>query len=304
MRSQITNIETLIEISKYKSFTKAADSLGISGPAVSKRIDTLESHLKKPVINRSTRKVVLTPFGLQLINKMEEAFEVIDNIQAWAISGKDTPSGTVHVVSFDETVYDTTIAPYISEFRKKYPTITIAYREIATPKDLDEIKADVIWGAGQYAGIRKPGLVAKPITTSSFGIFASPRYLKKYGQISELADLKGKSMISYSNRIPADYIFHVDNSAITGIGGIQMDIAMQTNRGYIDLAAEGHGVINCSWENQNLQNYLNTGELVPVLKDYWINDMSIYAFYDVSHYSVPHVRTFIDFFYAKLESHS
>ena len=57
------SFDIMMEVSKHKSFTKAASKLGISGAAVSKQIKILEDRLQLVLFNRTTRVVTLTDAG-------------------------------------------------------------------------------------------------------------------------------------------------------------------------------------------------------------------------------------------------
>lgn len=58
---EFNQIEAFINVAKFKSFSKAADSIFLSQPAISAHIASLEKELKVQLFNRTSREVFLTP---------------------------------------------------------------------------------------------------------------------------------------------------------------------------------------------------------------------------------------------------
>ena len=74
------SFDVMIEVSKHKSFAKAASKLGISGAAVSKQVKALEDRLQLVLFNRTTRVVTLTDAGEQLYETLTRSEEEITGV--------------------------------------------------------------------------------------------------------------------------------------------------------------------------------------------------------------------------------
>lgn len=303
MKEYIQHLDTLKRISELGSFSLAASSLGISGPAVSKRIECLEKYLGKPVLQRSTRKVSLSPFGSELLLKIESLFSELDNVGSWAKTTDPNSSGKIHLVSFDEFVFQATLAPKIPEFTEKYPNILLHFEEVSPPVNQPIPQADIFWGVGDSIGKRVPGLIKKVIASSTLGIFASPKYMAKAPPLNNPNDLSSHKMVSYNNRQPRNQIFFQDSESRSNIRSKTVTPAIETNRGHVRMAKAGLGIVNCMADCDEVVQAVQEGTLIPVLKEYWIGPFPINAYYDISNYSVPHIRTFLNYFTGPLTDH-
>ena len=119
----IDNLATFIEIAKNKSFSRAAESLQLTQPAVSKRVVALETALSAKLLDRNGRNVhlteagqVLLPSARQITNEWSRIEQAIDNLG-------DGVSGPLCIGTSEHT--STHLIPGILEtFRKRYPKVT------------------------------------------------------------------------------------------------------------------------------------------------------------------------------------
>ena len=70
-----------MEVAKYESFTKAADSLYLTQPTISKMIKSLEEDLEVVLIRRSTKKVELTDAGKVVLLQAQKIVESVQNLE-------------------------------------------------------------------------------------------------------------------------------------------------------------------------------------------------------------------------------
>ena len=75
-----TGYEMFREVANHSSFSKAANSLGVSGPAVSKQVKSLEQRLGLVLFHRTTRAVSLTQAGRQLIDALNRGDDEISSL--------------------------------------------------------------------------------------------------------------------------------------------------------------------------------------------------------------------------------
>lgn len=76
-------LRSLLEVAKYGSFSKAADNLFISKPALKKQIDTLESDIGFPLFIRNSQGLVLTKLGADFIPRAKQILDDWDDLVAW-----------------------------------------------------------------------------------------------------------------------------------------------------------------------------------------------------------------------------
>lgn len=123
-------------VAKNGSFSRAANELSISQPAISKSIKTLEEQVNVKFFIRKRDGVVLTDAGQTIYNKIKEAMELINSAENDLKSIIDMKSGTINIGA-SKTILHEFLMPHIKSFHEKNPKITI---RIFTDKTGDLIK--------------------------------------------------------------------------------------------------------------------------------------------------------------------
>lgn len=118
-----------VQIADRQSFTRAAEDLGISQPALSRSIQKLEEELGQPVFERKTRSVALTDAGLLLQSRAQQVLTILEDARAEITD--DGQSGRVRVGAIP------TIAPYflpevLQRFSREFPKATLIVQENTT----------------------------------------------------------------------------------------------------------------------------------------------------------------------------
>ena len=117
-------IPIFVAVVENGGFTSAADRLGISKSAVSKRISQLEARLGVQLLHRSTRRISLTEAGERYFGHAVEAFAAAKEAEDAVAQLQGAPQGRLRInapMSFGRLH----IAPLIPEFLKRYPGIEI-----------------------------------------------------------------------------------------------------------------------------------------------------------------------------------
>jgi DNA-binding transcriptional LysR family regulator len=294
-------IRTLADVHQMGSFTAVANSRGVSAMAISKQVSGLESQLNEPLINRSHRKVSLTESGVLLLERSQVLLDEHTALNDWLEGRNQKPSGTLKVAGLEEEVIALTITPWVSEFLDLYPDIHLELNLITDFQQILEIPTDIYWGLGKYLGDKQPGLKRKPLLTSRYGIYASDRYLARYGEPKTPSDLTDHYVIGNLNNKPTNSLI------VKGGLGFQSDdydgdylkAKVTTVTGSFELAEQGLGIINCAevlFDSYYAQRH---ERLKPILQDYWMDGIEAFAYYHQTKIEQPKVRAFLDFFYEK-----
>ena len=101
---EIEQLRQFLVVADLQNFTRAAESIGLSQPALSRSIQRLEDELGQPVFERQTRKVVLTDAGQLLQSRAHQILAIVEDTKA-EISD-DGESGRIRLGAIP------TIAPY------------------------------------------------------------------------------------------------------------------------------------------------------------------------------------------------
>ena len=122
-------LEQFVALARTKNFTRAADELHLSQPALSRAIQKLEEQLGSPLFERKPREVVLTDLGELLLERAKEILQLMeDTISELSEAGR---RGRIRLGAIP------TIAPYflpglLHTFAKKHPDILVVVQEDTT----------------------------------------------------------------------------------------------------------------------------------------------------------------------------
>jgi LysR family hydrogen peroxide-inducible transcriptional activator len=166
-RPSIRQLECLVAVSDYRSFRRAATSLGISQPALSAQIQGAERLLGVQVFERDRRSVLVTPAGEEVVGRARIALETIDAVGEAAQRRAEPLVGQLRLGVIP------TIAPYwlpalLPMVRKRFPKLELVLREDQTARLL----------AALFAGQLDVALVALPVPGDvTAAVIAHERFL-------------------------------------------------------------------------------------------------------------------------------
>lgn len=157
------------------SFSRAAERMGVPKSTVSRRIAALEDVLKERLFHRSTRKLSLTDFGLNLLEHARALAAELDNARDFAQHRQARPSGRLKV-SVPGDLSRVVLPQVLASFVEKYPDITL---EIDTsPRRVDLIGENYDL-ALRIGSLPDDSLLAvRKLADLHAGLYCSPTYLK------------------------------------------------------------------------------------------------------------------------------
>lgn len=250
-------------VAEHYSFSKAADELNITRPAISQAITQLEESLDVKLFNRTTRSVKLTPEGELYFHHVIDILERIELMEEQLKLPFQGPVGRVRI--------DTTPAiargfllPLINSFQEKYPNIEILLGTHSYHANFNESAIDFMLQVGDVAN---QDLVCHLLDDVHFICCASPEYLATNGTPTVLEELEQHTAINHfsiSTGRTYPWVFLKSNILKNirihhSIAVTDSDIALAYT-----LAGKGISVLPYYLANKYLQN----GELVPLLEEF------------------------------------
>lgn len=138
---ELDQLRYFLSVAEQGSFTRAAEEVSLSQPALSRSIQRLEEELGQPLFDRQARKVVLTDAGKMLLSRAKQIVAATDDICAEICD--DGQTGYVRVGAIP------TIAPYflpkhLQVFKKRFPKATVVVHEDTTTELLRKINDGAI----------------------------------------------------------------------------------------------------------------------------------------------------------------
>lgn len=196
-------------VAELGSYTRAAAELNLSRAMVSTHVQRLEKRFGLKLLNRTTRKVALTPAGAEYLGHCRRVFAELAAAEETLRRSKEQPTGHVCVDvpgSFGRHI----LLPALPDFFARYPGIDLELRFNERLVDLVKEGVDLAVRAGT---VTDPNLVAARVAGSRWITCASPGYLARHGRPQTIADLAGHALIGSippDGRHPRPWLFAED----------------------------------------------------------------------------------------------
>lgn len=275
------------------SLSAAARELGVTTPAVSRHLAQMEARAGLALVNRTTRRMSLTPEGeLVLAHARRILAEIDDMAQLLGVS-KATPKGLLRVnatLGFGRSH----VAPLVSRFVRRHPEVQAQLQLSVNPPALTDDGWDVCIRFGAPPDAR---IVARRIAPNRRLLCAAPAYLARHGTPKVPHDLTRHNCIGIRQGEEAYGLWRLTHgrgrNAATESVKTRGNLATNDGEIAVHWALEGHGILmRAEWD---IQRHLKSGRLVQVLPQYHTPDADLHAVYPQRHALAARVRAFVDF---------
>ena len=282
-----------------RSLSAAARELGITTPAVSKRLAQMESRIGMSLINRTSRRMSLTPEGELTLVHARRILGEIDDLSELLGASKATPQGLLRVnatLGFGRSH----IAPIISKFVKKHQNVEVQLQLSINPPPLTDNAFDVCIRFGAPPDTR---VIARRIAPNRRLLVASPAYLAKQGEPKTPFDLTHHNSIGIRQGEEAYGVWRLSSGRgkkqKTDTVKIRGNLTTNDGEIAVNWALDGHGILmRAEWD---IARHLRSGRLIQVLAQYDTPDADIYAVYPQRHQLAGRVRAFVDYLAVSLK---
>jgi DNA-binding transcriptional LysR family regulator len=191
-------LQTFAKVVEKKSFKQAAEELGSTNAVVTKRIQWLEQRLACTLLIRTTRKLTLTAEGEFLFSRLQSLLQEWQDLQAQFLSRHRQPTGSITICTPPDLASNTLFINIFQQFLASYPAINLQIIHTSTPVSLLEEHIDFLIAIEEY--VLQPELTAKlDLFEFNYHCYASPQYIKKYGEPSSPEELVKHNCLVYSN---------------------------------------------------------------------------------------------------------
>ena len=203
-------MEVFVAAVESGGFSAAARLFNMSPSAVSKLVSRLEARLGTRLVNRSTRRLQLTPEGCVFFEKSARILDSLAEAEA-AASAADRPAGRVRLnVSASYATH--ILAPVLPAFLDRYPEISLDIVQTDAIVDLIEDRSDIAVRAGP---LKSSSLIARKLGETRMVIVASPAYLAERSRPLVPTDLLSHACIRVRLPDGSVYRWHFEKSGDT-----------------------------------------------------------------------------------------
>ncbi|MBN9366591.1 MAG: LysR family transcriptional regulator [Comamonadaceae bacterium] len=282
-----------VRVADLGSFAAAANHMGVARSVVTRQIAALEEHLGVKLIVRTTRKLTLTSAGADYLDKCRTILDLVESAEADVMEARLTPRGNLRIalpLSFGLK----RIAPVLPRFLQSHPEITLALDFNDRQQNLIDEGIDM---SIRISARLDPGIVARKLGETRLITVASPGYLRQHGHPRHPDELVAHQALGYtakaSNR-PLE--FWVEGKPYS----VYVPFRMQANNGdaLVEAARQGMGIT--VQPDFIVAESIERDTLVPLLEDYALPPLGIYAVLPSSRYMPQRLRVWIEFLAAEL----
>jgi len=289
MKDRLNGMRVFAQVVEAKSFSAAADKLGVSKSLASRQVSALERALSVKLLNRSTRKLSLTEAGTlfyehcaRIVHEAELAEQRLSRTQS-------EPAGLVRVTAVPAFAVRH-VLPALAEFYRQYPKIQVKLSCSNRALDLGD--------EGYDLGIRvsfnpPPNLVARKLAANRALLCASPAYLERHGTPRRIEDLRKHECVLFPALAPKGvWTLRRDGRKysvpVTGV--------FETDEMDVVRAAVAAGFVIGILPLYVARDALQRGQLVPLLRQFQVvPESAIYLVYLPNRTLSSRVRALIDF---------
>jgi DNA-binding transcriptional LysR family regulator len=182
-----------LTIAELGSLSKAATTLNVSQPTLSRQLLAMEKQLGQTLFDRSTQGLRLTAFGVELLEECKRMQSSAQRLQRLADGQAQTLSGRIRV-SANEVIALHYLPKILPDFMDQFPQLSVEIDVSNRASSLDKRDADV---AIRMFPPTQLDLISRHLFDIPLGFYASQTYLDKHGTPTSPQDLFAHRLLGY-----------------------------------------------------------------------------------------------------------
>nr|WP_315258666.1 LysR family transcriptional regulator [uncultured Duganella sp.] len=288
--NQLLAIRAFARVVEAGSFTRAADSLDMPNASLSKLVQELEAHLGVRLLQRTTRRVTVTPEGQHYYEKTGMILRTLDDVDGSFNIAQSKPRGHLRIDVGGSTARDVLI-PALPEFLARYPDIRIDLGVSDRSVDMISDNVDCVIRGGP---LDNSSLIARAIGQAEMVTCATPAYLKQYGVPAYPEELKnGHRLVAYmlaqsGRAVPFRFALDGEKTEIK----VEHRVGVNESNGHMAAGLAGLGIIQTF--AYAAAPALKDGTLVEILKKWRPQPYPFHVVYPQNRHVSHRLRVFID----------
>jgi len=287
---QLQAIRGFSRVVEAGSFTRAADSLDMPKATLSKLVQDLEAHLGVRLLQRTTRRVTVSPEGRDYYDKALRVLRDLEDIDSSFNLAHGKPRGHLRVDVGGSTA-SAVLIPALPEFLARYPDIRLDLGVSDRSVDLIGDNVDCVVRGGP---LDNSSLVARALGQATMVTCATPGYLKSFGIPAYPDELKnGHRLVSYvsaqnGRAVPFRFAHKGEMTEIRP----EHRMGVNESNAHLAAALAGLGIIQTF--RYAAGSALADGSLVEILQKWRPAPYPFHVVYPQNRHVTHRLRVFID----------
>jgi DNA-binding transcriptional LysR family regulator len=283
----LNDIVVFTKVVETKSFTGAADALGLPKSTVSRKLAQLEERLGVRLVQRTTRKLALTEIGEAYYERCSRIVADIAAAEQLVTDMQSTPRGRLRVTASVDFA-TRFLGEIVAEFLAQHPEINVELEATDRVVDLIEDGFDL---AVRFGQMPESTLIARKLCSLYLILTASPAYLARRGTPKTVEELDEHDHVLFTpvSRNQTWTLVHGEQSYDFGRPA---RLASNNYGAVVDVARAGSGIALIS--EFMVGDELKTGKLVRVLPEWQTRPTDVHAVYPARQNVPPRLTLFLE----------
>lgn len=175
---QLQALRVFVRIAETGGFSRAADTMNIPRPTVTKLVQDLELHLGTKLLRRTTRRVQVTAEGSAYYERAKRVVAEVDDMDLLVSGSRAQLRGTLRI-DVGSVIANLILLPALPQFRARYPGLRLELGVSDRPIDLIGDGVDCAIRGGE---LPDNSMVARRLASLGWVTCASTEYLQRRGE--------------------------------------------------------------------------------------------------------------------------
>ncbi|GGA93056.1 LysR family transcriptional regulator [Brucella endophytica] len=288
---QLAAMRAFIRVVEAGNFSRASESLGMPKATVTKLIQSLESHLRTKLLNRTTRRVLVTHDGALYYDRALRLLADLEELDSSIADAQGTPQGRVRV-EMSGALANLIVIPNLWDFKARHPGIRLDLGVSDRPVDILAENVDCAIRIGE---ITDQSLIARRIAQMHFITCVAPSYLKKFSNPQHPREIEpdhyvvGYFRAQTGQQLPLEFTREgEENMEVFGRYLVATNEAIT----YLAAAEAGMGIVQIP--RLMAETPFRNGTLQPILSEWSREPVPIFVVFPPNRHLSSKVRAFVD----------
>ncbi|MEF8747341.1 MAG: LysR family transcriptional regulator [Candidatus Accumulibacter propinquus] len=291
---RLVSMRIYLRVAELGSFAAVARQLDVARSVITRQVAALEAHLGVKLIARSTRSLMLTSAGSAYLERCREILNLVEAAEAGLADERQEPRGLIRL-SVPLSFGLRHLSPLLMDFNVTYP-------DVVTEIDFTDRRVKLV-DEGLDLAIRitrrlDPLDVARRIGSSRLQAIASPDYLRRHGEPKHPRELAEHECLIYLPAQHEGWPFLVNGA--TEIFTVRGRMRANNGDALLDAAMRGLGIT--AQPTFISAAAIEAGWVRPILTDYPMPELGIYALLSGNRYVPQRVRVLVDYLAERIGS--
>lgn len=285
---KVKAMQTFVRIVEANSFTRAAESLNLPRASLTATMQNLERHLGAQLLQRTTRRLSLTPDGERYYAQCAAILAAIGAAEADFLGDDARRMQGRLRIDLPSALGRAIVLPRIGEFRRAWSGLDLS---IGMSDRLVDLTGEGIDCALRVGALQDSSLVARRIGLMRFVIAATPGYLARRGAPASIDDLPDhEGIVHFSGRTGRAFEWELDDGDAVRKVAVKGGIAVNDADANLICVLQGLGLTQLA----RYQLRAHPGQLVEVLPGVRPTPMPVALLYPQGRIANPRLQAFAD----------